>query len=62
VNVLPGAARALAVRRFAVIVELHRHADDVVAFGREQRRRDRRIDAARHRDNDAGIGWGLVEP
>ena len=31
--ILPGATRALAMRRFAVVVELHRHADDVIAFG-----------------------------
>ena len=33
VDILPGATRALAMRRLAVVVELHRHADDVVAFG-----------------------------
>ena len=62
VNILPRAARAFAVRRFAVIVELHRDADDIVAFGGEQRRRDGRVDAARHRDDDAGLGRGLIEP
>ena len=62
VDVLPGAAGALAVSRFAVVVELHGDADDVVAFGRQQRRRDRRIDASRHRNDDAGFGRGLVEP
>ena len=31
VNILPRAARALAVRRFAVVIELHRDADHVVA-------------------------------
>ena len=57
VNVLAGAAGALAVGRRAVVVELHRHADDVVALARQQRRRDARIDAARHRDDDArGLG------
>ena len=62
VNILSRAARALAVRRFAVVIELHRDADHVVAFGGEQRRRDRRIDPARHRDDDAGFGGGLIEP
>ena len=40
VDVLPGAAGALAMRRFAMVVELHRHADDVIAFGGKQRRDD----------------------
>ena len=62
VDILPRAAGALAVRRFAVVIELHREADHVVAFGGEQRRRDGRIDPARHRDDDAGFGRGLVEP
>ena len=40
----------------ALIVELHRHADDVVALFGEQRRGDRRIDAARHRHDDPLAG------
>ena len=59
VDVLAGAAGALAVRRRAVIVELHRDADDVVAVARQQRRDDARIDAARHRDDDARVLGGL---
>ena len=59
VDVLPRAARALAMRRFAVVVELHRDADDVVALESEHRRHDGRIDPARHRDDDAGFGRGL---
>ena len=55
VNVLAGAAGALAVGRRAVVVELHRHADDVVALARQQRRDDAGIDAARHRDDDARV-------
>ena len=35
VDVLPGAARALAMGRFTVVVKLHRHADDVVALPRQ---------------------------
>ena len=61
VDILPGAARALAMCRFAVVVKLHRDADHVIALGGEQRRRDRRIDPARHRDDDAGVGRGLIE-
>ena len=55
VDVLAGAAGALAVGRGAMVVELQRHADDVVALGLEQRRGDRGIDAARHGDDDAGV-------
>ena len=55
VDVLPGAARALAVRRVAVIVELQGDADDVVAFPRQQRGHDGGIDAARHGDDDARL-------
>ncbi len=62
VDVLAGAAGALAVGRRAMVVELHRHADDVVAFARQQRRGDARIDAARHRDDDAGVLGGLGQP
>src|SRR5262249_26479581 len=55
IDVLAGAARALAVGRGAVVVELQRDADYVVALGLEQRRRDRRIDATRHGDDHAGV-------
>ena len=55
VDVLPGAAGALAMGGGAVVVELQRDADDVVAFGLQQRRRHRRIDAAGHRDDDTGV-------
>ena len=59
VDVLAGAAGALAVGRRAVIVELHGDADDVVAVARQQRRDDARIDAAGHRDDDARVPRGL---
>ena len=59
VDVLARAARALAMRRRAVVVELHRQADDIIALARQQRRDDAGIDAARHRDDDARIGRGL---
>ena len=54
VDVLAGAAGALAVRRRAMVVELQRDADHVVAFGLEQRRRHGRIDAPGHGDHHAG--------
>ena len=55
VDVLPGAAGALAMGRGAMIVELQRDADDVVALGLQQRSRDRGIDAAGHGDDDPGV-------
>ena len=55
VDVLAGAAGALAVGRRAMVVELQGHADDVIALGLEQRRRHRQIDAAGHGDDDAGV-------
>ncbi len=41
--------------RGAVVVELQRDADDVIALGLEQRGRHRQIDAAGHGDDDAGV-------
>jgi hypothetical protein len=55
VDVLPCAARALAMRGDAVIVKLHRQSDDVVTLAREQCRHDAGVDAARHRDDDARV-------
>src|SRR5262249_50880298 len=55
VDVAAGAAGALAMGRLAVVVELQRDADDVVAFGLEQRGGHRRVDAARHGDDDARV-------
>jgi len=54
VDVLPGAACALAMRRLAVIVELERDADHVVAGALDQAGRHRGIHPARHRHDDAG--------
>ena len=53
VNVLSGAARARLVHRRAVVIELQRDADDVVALARQHRRDDGRIHPARHRRDDA---------
>ena len=56
VQVVERAAAAERVRSPSrLIVELHRQTDDVVALLGEQRRGDRRIDAARHRDDDAHL-------
>ncbi len=58
-DVLARAAGALAMRRLAVIVELQRHADDVIALVAEQRGDDARVHAARHRHDDAGVARRL---
>ena len=69
-DVLASATGALAPDRLAMIVELKRDADDVVAFGLEQGRDHRGVDATRHGDDHARIGrtafkmqtvkhWGL---
>ena len=61
VDVLAGAAGALAMGRRAMVVELQGDADDVIALGLEQRRRHRRVDAAGHGDDDAGVLRPAVE-
>jgi hypothetical protein len=55
VDVLPRAAGALAVGRRAVVVKLQRDADHVIALVLQQRGRDGGIDAAGHRDDNAGV-------
>ena len=61
VDVLAGAAGALALDRRAVVVELQRHADDVVALALEQRGHDRGVHAAGHGRDDARLPGGLGE-
>ncbi len=55
VDVLTGATGPLAVRRRAVVVELQRDADDVIALTLEEAGHNRGIDAARHRHHDARV-------
>jgi len=52
-DVLAGAAGALAADGSTVIVELQRDADDVIARGLHQRGGHRAVDAARHGDDHA---------
>ena len=61
VDVLPGAAGALAMGGRAMIVELQRDADDVIALGLQQRSRHRQVDAARHGDDDPGVLWAALQ-
>ena len=58
VDILAGAAGALAVGGLAMVVELQRHPDDVIPFRLEQGRGDRGIDASRHGDDHASrLRW-----
>ena len=59
VNVAPGAAGALFRQRGAMVVELKRDADDVVAFFRQHRGDNGAVDAAGHGDDDPRIGGGF---
>ena len=64
VDVLAGAAASLPARRLAVIVELQRDADDLVALALHERGGDGGIHASRHGDDDAGLThavWGRRE-
>ncbi len=55
VNVLAGATGLLPRQNLALIVELHGHADHVIARFLDQGGRGRAIDAAGHGDDDAGV-------
>jgi hypothetical protein len=61
VDILSGTAGALAAHGLAVVVELERDADYVIAGPLHQRGRDRAVDAAGHGDDDAGITRLLVD-
>src|SRR5262245_19043623 len=60
-DILPGAAGALTPRCLAMVVELKRDADDIVALRLYQRRNDRGIDPAGHGDDHAGPGLGAIK-
>ncbi len=61
VDVAAGAAGALLGQRRAVVVELQRDADDVVALFGKLGGHDRAVDAARHGHDHARLGRGLGE-
>ena len=61
VDVLAGAAGAGAVDGGAMIVELQRDAEDVIAFALQQPGHDGGVDPARHGDDDARIFRLLVK-
>ncbi len=60
-NILAGAAGAGLPGGHTLVVELQGDAHDVVTLFLQERRRDRRIDAARHRDHHAGVAGRLVD-
>ena len=45
-----------AANRFAMVVKLHRHADDFCTAADSQGSRNRAVDAAGHGDDDARLG------
>ncbi len=60
-DILPGAAGALARDGGAVVVKLQRDADDLITLAGQQAGHHRGIHAARHRHHHAGGGGGLRE-
>ena len=61
VDVAPRTAGPLLRQRRPVVVELQRHADDVVTLLRQHRRHHRTVDAAGHRDHHARLRRRLRE-
>ena len=59
VNVAPGTAGTLAMGGRAMIVELQRDAEHVIALALQQRGHDGGIDAARHGDDNARLARRL---
>jgi hypothetical protein len=55
-DVLAGTTRTLMPDRGTVVVKLQGDVDDLKASLDQQSRSHRRVDAARHRDNDAVVG------
>jgi hypothetical protein len=55
-DILAGTAGTLAPDRLAMVIELERDADHVIARPLEESRRDGRIDAARHGAHDPRRG------
>ena len=55
VDILAGTARALAVRRLAMIVKLQGNAHHVIALAGQEPGHHRAVDAPRHRNDDARV-------
>jgi hypothetical protein len=56
-NVLAGTAGALAANRLAVVVELERNADHVVALALQQGCDHGGVDPSGHGDHHPRVGW-----
>ena len=61
INVLPGAAGTALLNGRAVIVELQRDADDVVAFVGEHGGGDGGVHAAGHGDHNPCVAGGFIK-
>ena len=61
-NVPPSAAGALTRHGRSVVVKLKRNANGLVARGRNQCRRQRRIHTTRHRNDDPVLAGTAAEP
>ena len=62
VDILPGTTRAFAALRRTVVIELQGDAHDFIALPMEERRHDRRIDAARHCHHHTGVRRSALYP
>ena len=60
-DVLPGAAGARTLHRFAMIVELERHPDHLRPAARGEHGRDAAVDPARHGDDDPRSRNGTIK-
>lgn len=61
-NVASSAAGTLFRERRAVVIQLQRDANDIIAFAGQLGRDDRTVDPAGHGDNNAGLRGGLAKP
>src|ERR1035437_2286689 len=61
IDVLPRATRPFSMGGGAVVIELQRDADHVIALGLEQHGGHRGIDAAGHGDDDTGVLRAAIE-
>jgi hypothetical protein len=61
INVLAGAAGPCTVHRGAMVIELQRHAQHIIALAGEKPRHDGAVDAARHGDHHPRVTRVLIK-
>lgn len=61
-DITPGAAGALFRQRRAMVIQLQRDADHVIAFFLQHGGHHRTVDAARHGNDHAGVRRGFGQP